>query len=220
MAGHSPLGEPDFGYLAYSIDLGETWQEVPDTWDKPSPLIVRMFINMGMNYEGNTDGYVYALAMGAETGWTPDGDPDFEDGTVYLMRVPVGEVLDFHAYEYLTAVDDGGDPTWAEDDPDAATPLKGLVAHEMGGAVYHSGADRYLFMTARPGALFEASNPWGPWVQVARILEPGAAPSWEDGSYIPNFITEGMGVDSFYFSVSSGGYYNLNMAKVDLTYQA
>ncbi len=214
-SGHSPLAQPEFGYLAYSDDLGQTWHEIPNTpWTTPSPFRVRMFINMGENYGYNTDGYVYALAMGTETNWSTDKNPANENKTVYLCRVPKESILDYNAYEYLVSAENDV-PDW-NSDPDKAKPVAGLRAAEMGSVSYHKGTERYLFITAMPGALFEAPQPWGPWTQVARIFEPGASPSWDEDAYIPNFINKEMGSKHLYFSISSGGYYNMNMIRMDL----
>jgi hypothetical protein len=78
---HSPLGDPYVGYLAYSGDYGATWtmlrEESPWTADKAnsadraltgSNFRCMFFINMGKDYELNTDGFVYAFGIGRELG--------------------------------------------------------------------------------------------------------------------------------------------------------
>jgi len=81
-AGHSPLGDPTYGYIAYSDDHGKTWTEIPGSpWTKEKGSVFRclFFINMGKNYELNKDGYVYALGIGKEWDW--------QSGRVYLTKV-------------------------------------------------------------------------------------------------------------------------------------
>ena len=68
-AGHSPLSDAEYGYIAVSTDDGATWAEIPHSpWQRfaGSPFRCMFFINMGQNYELNTDGYVYSLAIGKE----------------------------------------------------------------------------------------------------------------------------------------------------------
>jgi len=84
----------------------------------------------------------------------------------------------------------------------------------MGSAMYHEGIERYLFLTA--SMLFEAPNPWGPWVQVANILNYGDDPEWK-GGYMPGIITKGAGADFFYFTFAGQSNiirYNLYVGKI------
>ena len=104
-AGHTPLGDPDYGYIAYSDDYGLHWIEVPNSpWTRANNSVYRiiMFINMGKNYELNTDGYVYALGIGTEWGWA--------EQTVFLCRVPRDSIVSYAAYEYWTQNGTNGEP--------------------------------------------------------------------------------------------------------------
>lgn len=198
---HSPLGDPWIGYLASSDDYGQTWTRVgfygegktpppgasPWTRDRNSPFRCLFFINMGQAYSLARDGYVYALGIGTEWSWR---------GDVYLTRVPVGNILDYDAYEYCTGVD-GAQPRWSSDQA-AATPLAGVRATEQGSAMYHPGIGRYLFLTSVE--LFEAPAPWGPWTLAAQWARD--VPEQWRGGYQPGIISKGTGPDSFWFTIA------------------
>ncbi|MFQ6082230.1 MAG: PA14 domain-containing protein [Candidatus Aminicenantia bacterium] len=206
-AGHTPLGDPKYGYIAYSDDYGRTWVEVPDSpWTRTKKSVFRclFFINMGKNYELNKDGYVYALGIGKEWDWFPP--------MVYLVRVPMNSILDYNSYRYYAGMN-GGAPVWSMDESDAL-PLKGLEAHQMGSAMYHEGIERYLFLAI--DGLFEAPYPWGPWVKVSALLNSGDDPEWK-GGYMPGIIAKGAGADFFYFTLAGQSNiirYNLYIGKI------
>lgn len=220
-AGHTWFLNPNFGYIAYSENYGETWTEVPNSpWQSPSPFLVLMFINMGKNYGLNKDGYVYALGMGAEAGWK---------GRIYLTRVLKEQIKNYDAYDYFTEIDSKGNPIWSSD-PSKAQPLEGLQSAFQGSAMYHEGTERYLFLTThhRPdqqeeeiGALFVAPNPWGPWSKVADLFkENDYPPGWLPWGYIPGVIAKDAGTDYFYFTISFftdfTDHYQLTMGKIQL----
>jgi len=160
---------------------------------------------MGQNYELNTDGYVYSLAIGKEWAWWI--------GEVYLNRVSVDSIIDYTAYTYFAGFLPDSEPLWSFDQADAA-PLEGLYSHQMGSAMFHQGIDRFLFLTI--DNLYEAENPWGPWREVASILSSGSDPEW-DGGYMPGIISKNIGPDYFYFTLSGQDSiigYNLHVGKI------
>lgn len=190
-AGHSPLGDPDFGYIAYSDDYGYTWTEAPNTpWTKENSSVFRilMFINIGRSYELNRDGYVYGLGIGKEWGW---------DGPVYLTRVPRDSIINYDLYQYFVDTSDSGDPIWSADQSEAIQ-LGNIATYAMGSAIYHEGTKQYIFL--RTWTLYTAPNPWGPWNQV-RILDNAYTPNWA-GGYMPGIIAKDAGQDYFYFSLA------------------
>ena len=219
-AGHYPLGTPTHGYIAYSNDYGRDWTEETNTpWDASTPFRVMMFINMGKAYSLNTDGYVYALAMGRETGWS-SADGAAEDGTVYLARVPKGDIADYAAYRYFAGTDAAGNPDFRPAITDAR-PLAGLKAYMQGSAIYHPGTGQYLFLTSAPGDLYAAPEPWGPWQEVSNVLGDSALPAnWPAGGYIPGLITKGADANHVYFTISGVDgieHYQLTMGEIELT---
>ena len=229
LAGHGPAGIPDNGYIAYSDNFGGTWTEVPGSpgWTGNSRFRVMMFVNMGPSYALNTDGFIYALAMGTEASWstapTPEGHPDSENMTVYLARVPVTMIDNGYGnWEYLVDVAPNGTPSWTGIES-SAQPLPGIESSMQGSAMYHEFTDRYIFMTARPAALFAAAEPWGPWTKIADLcFEPGCPgvsvdPSWQDGKYIPGVISKGAGPSHFFFTIAGGhDHYQLQVGLMEL----
>ncbi len=208
-AGHKPFGDPDSGYIAYSEDYGTTWTTVPNTpWTKAndSRFRVLMYINMGKNYELNTDGYVYAFGMGKEWDW-------FEH-TVYLCRVPKPQIADYSQYTYLAGWTDMEEPLWTGDQS-AALPLDGMYTETMGSAMYHAGAQHYLFISGE--GFRAAQKPWGPWYSV-EYLDSEYNSSWEDG-YMPALIPKDAGPDDFYFAKAGSETtlgYNFHLGKAVL----
>lgn len=214
---YSPLAIPRIGYNAYSDDYGKTWtrvgffKNVKEKPDDASPWTSEFrsnfkclhFINMGKNYELNEDGYVYGLGIGKPVAW--------KNG-IYLTRVEKDGILDYGSYEYYIGMD-GGNPKWSGSQSDAEM-LEGLETPGQFSAIYHPGIDRYLLLTSKD--LFEAPQPWGPWVLAGRWNE-NLPTEWE-GGYQPGIITKNLGEDYFWFTISGGkdselGYL-LNLGKI------
>jgi len=224
LAGHSPALYAEEGWLAYSEDYGVSWTEVPGSpWKADSPFRVLMFFNMGRAYEWAQDDNIYALGIGWEAGWTTEpthhGRPDAEDKTVYLARVARSSVLDYDAWEYLSGYDEGGAPIWSDSQADAVV-LPELETQETGSPIYHPWTDRYLFLTAGPGALWQAPEPWGPWSKVSDLFHEASDGTWASEGYLPSIITRGVGEDYLTFAISGNvaGYY-LRIHRLDLDLQ-
>lgn len=215
---HSPLGDAWIGYLAYSDDYGVTWTRVgfyeegtappagasPWTRDRNSRFRCMFFINMGQDYELNLDGYVYGLGIGTEWNWL---------GGVYLARVPVSQILEYDAYEYVSYVDGAG-AHWSRSESDAIA-LPNIWTRDQGSAIYHPGIGRYLFLTA--SSLFEAPNPWGPWSFAGNWIE-GTADEWR-GGYQPGIISKDTEPDAFWFTIAGQAAhpqinYNLHLGRM------
>ncbi|MFC2154829.1 DUF4185 domain-containing protein, partial [Candidatus Altiarchaeota archaeon] len=216
---HSPLGDAWIGYLAYSDDYGLSWKRVGfyREWEKPPPnaspwnrdrnsrFRCLFFINMGKDYQLNTDGYVYALGIGTEWDW---------DGGLYLARVPKEDILNYESYEYFTGVVNN-EPQWSESQFDSI-PLPGVRAIEQGSAMYHPGIERYLFLTKTN--LYDAPNPWGPWTYAGTWTSNQGPIRWQ-GGYQPGIISKDTGPDYFWFTISGQNEkplitYNLNLGKI------
>ena len=188
---HSPLGDPTVGYLAYSDDYGITWKraEGDSPWNNTVDSNFRclFFVNMGKNYELNTDGYVYALGIGTEWGWQKG---------LYMARVPKDDILDYTAYEYLVAVEEGI-PSWSSSQFDA-NPLQSVYTRGQASAMYHSGINRYVLLTAQD--VFDAPNPWGPWTYAGSWARP--PPRGWVGGYQPGIISKDTGENYFWFTIA------------------
>ena len=169
-------------------------QIVPRMYDntslRDSPFRCLFFINMGKNYELNTDGFVYGLGIGKERDWR---------GDVYLARVDKKRILRYSAWEYFAGLGADGKPQWTKAQI-SAKAVPGLYATEQGSSIYHPGVKRYLFLTK--DRLFDAPEPWGPWTVAGEF--PSTVPEWQQG-YQPGIITKGLGENSFWFTISGQG---------------
>ena len=108
------LPEPRFigAKLIYSPDNGQSWRNQDgsalnwEMWDARSRENMVFFyepsdafslitmLQMGKNYEHNTDGYVYIYA--------PNGNEEGTMNQLVMLRVPRDKILDRGAYEYFT----------------------------------------------------------------------------------------------------------------------
>lgn len=211
--GHQFMVPPQYGYIAYSTDFGKTWTEVPNSpWTGNSNFRVLMLINMGKNYELNTDGYVYGLGIHGELS-------TLEKQSVYLARVPKDSIASYASYRYYAGSSGNGAPRWTADQF-AAVPLPNLNAVALGAAMYHPGVKKYLFLTVAGEVsdpaltLFAADSPWGPWKTVQRF---------EGEIYIAGLISKDTGQNAFYFTGAGGAgmgdTYQLNIAKIEMEVQ-
>lgn len=222
LAGHSPLLYPELGWLAWSDDHGKSWTEVPDSpWGPDSVFRVVMFVQRGQAHGLGLDGWVYAFGIGTEAGWTTDpahyGQPYNENRTVYLARVKDSEVLNYAAWTYFTGFDGSQQPTWSPDQT-SAIPVEGVETQETASIIFHPWTDRYLFLTAAPGALYEAKQPWGPWSKVADLFNemPFAEATWAQEGYFPSVLTKDVAADHLLFTISGNGNYYLQVRRLDL----
>lgn len=223
---HSPLGDARIGYLAESIDYGKNWNRIgyfgenekqtdsssPWLRENKSPFRCLFFINMGQNYNLNTDGYVYALGIGTEWHWM--------GLRVYLARVRKEDIKNYKAYEYFGGYAINDKPKWTKNQSEAK-PVKGPITFGQGSAIYHPGIKRYLFMTDFD--VFDAPHPWGPWTYSGTWTNWKTRPGkkeWQ-GGYQPGIISKGTGPDYFWFTVSGQNQrpnitYSCNLGKMML----
>ncbi len=168
-------------------------------------------LQMGRNYEHNTDGYVYVYA--------PNGNSEGTMNQLVMCRVPKGRILDRSAYEFFVVQRKDGGVEWStriEDRGLVHTFPSGWVNRSIHpyawhpSVVYYAATDQYLManwgMGCGPGGewfgkpsylgFWTAPKPWGPWTQVheetawtpnddpaARAYQPQIAPKWiaDDG---------------------------------------
>jgi hypothetical protein len=225
------LPEPRFAgaKLIYSPDLGQTWRNhdgspvVWEPWDERNQDNMAFFfepsdafslltvLQMGKNYQHNTDGFVYVYA--------PNGNTEGTMNQLVMFRVPKDRILDRSAYEFFAARNPDGSAEWARD-----INARGVVHTFPPGwvntkihpyawhpsVVYNAPLGVYLManwgMGCSPDGMWfgkpsylgfwTAPEPWGPWEQVyeeaewtpegapgARAYQPQIAPKWiaEDG---------------------------------------
>lgn len=204
---HSPAGNVRIGYLSESRDYGKTWKRIgffgedekqpedasPWLSKNNSPFRCMFFINMGQNYNLNTDGYVYALGIGTEWHWM--------GLRVFLTRVKKENITDYTHYEYFAGYSKKDEPQWSSRQS-MARPVKGPITFGQGSAIYHPGIKRYLFMTDFD--VFDAPHPWGPWTYAGSWTTWKTLPGvkeWQ-GGYQPGIISKGLGENSYWFTIS------------------
>ncbi len=209
--------------LIYSPDNGRTWRNqdggpvVWEPWEERSHENMVFFeepgecfsllsiLQMGRNYELNTDGYVYTYG--------PNGNTEGAMNQLVMFRVPKGQILDRAAYEYFVARDSDGSARWSAD-----LAERGVVHTFPSGwvnrnthpyswhpcVVYNPGLEMYMMLNwgmgtdgedwfTQPSYLgaWTAPAPWGPWTQIheetawtpgndpgARAYQPQIPPKW------------------------------------------
>jgi hypothetical protein len=216
--------------LIYSPDGGTTWHNhdgsTPvhwETWDEQSAdnqvffhepgesFSLHNFLQMGRDYELNTDGYAYVYA--------PNGNEEGTMNQLVMFRVPKDRILDRGAYEYFVKRNDDGSATWSPDIADRGvvhtfpsgwvnvgvhpyawqanvTYNPGLGVYMMGN--WATGLDEQKTWFGQPSymSLLQSPTPWGPWEEFyeddhwtpggdenARCYQPVIIPNWiaEDG---------------------------------------
>jgi len=163
------------GSLAYSDDKGKTW--------------ITVFKRQASNFKNSffvqlpKDNYIYSMGIqDTKNSWNLSQD-------IYLNRIDKNSITDLAKYEYFSGLVNGN-PIWSKNESDAR-PLDGLQTIVVGSAMYHSGLDRYIFLTGwaevtglqsshgflapdegvlhpflKYGGIYEAKNVWGKWKQV------------------------------------------------------
>ena len=192
--------------LIYSDDKGRTWRNQDGTspvvwedWNAQSGERFAFFqepegcfsllsiLQMGRDYGANRDGYIYIYG--------PNGSVDGRMNELVMFRVPIGEILDRHAYEFFGGMAASGSPRWVKD-IEARAPVhtfpRGwvngtnlfagdlVVESWLPSVVYNEPLGLYLMASAGIGCapdgtefgkpsylgVWASSTPWGPWRQI------------------------------------------------------
>lgn len=187
--------------LIYSPDNGQTWLNQdgssPVRWEQerersrdnmiffeePGDAFAFLTVlQMGRDYQKNTDGYVYIYA--------PNGSVEGTMNQLAMCRVAKDRILDRRAYEFFRTLRGDGSAEWSpriEDRGPVYTFPSGWVnqkAHPYGwhpSVVYYAPTKQYLMANwgmgctpdgswwfGKPSYLgfWTAQHPWGPWTQV------------------------------------------------------
>ncbi len=206
--------EPRFvgAKLIYSPDNGRTWcnqdGSVPvrwESWEERSKRNMVFFkepgdafslltvLQMGKNYQHNTDGFVYVYA--------PNGNTEGSMNQLVMFRVPKDRILDRQAYEFFADRSADGKPKWSRRVEDRGVvhtfpsgwvnqhthpyAWQGVAYYTFPWAwhpsvVYYAPLGLYLMANwgmgysptghwfGKPSYLgfWTAPQPWGPWTQV------------------------------------------------------
>ena len=152
--------------LAWSEDRGRSWSWSP--WRFETGFGAPTFLNFGKNYAGARDGFVYAYSHDADSAYVPAD-------RMVLARVPRGRIRDRTAYEFLRALDPGGEPVWTRDIGGRGAVFVHPARCYRSGISYNTGLRRYLWTQTIPGGdtrfeggfgVYDAPAPWGPWTTV------------------------------------------------------
>jgi hypothetical protein len=160
-----------------------------DTWDAmmacKSTDGAKTWTCSGWNFETSFQGYVQY----------GKGNENIQNGYIYqyvgwsLGRVPVNQVLDRSAYEFVSGFDTNNNPTWTSD-----INLRKTVIDDKNGigqlyAIYNAALGRYIATYFHSGtwqvstqgawAILDAPYPWGPWTTVAYY----GAGEWIDSEF-------------------------------------
>ena len=259
-----PFPEPDPRFvgakLIYSLDLGRTWHNqdgstpvVWEPWGSRSRENMVFFeepdgafslltcLQMGRDYEHNTDGYVYV--------YSPDGNTEGTMSRLVMFRVLQDRVLERGAYEFFSGDAPAGRPGWSrsiENRQPVCTFPPGWVNTQIHPYAWHPsvvyvkpwglylmanwgmGCDGEGTWFGKPSYLgfWTAPEPWGPWTQVheetawtpdgdpgARAYQPQIAPKWiaPDGSSFWLVWTDFQDVEG-----RGKPYYSFNAQRVDV----
>ena len=199
--------------LAWSADLGVTWQLADWMFPFADGLTVPTFLNFGRDYAGARDGYVYSYYI--EPAWgpgrataTPAHTFDVHrPGRIHLSRTPKGAILDRNRYEFYAGTTPDGTPVWTTE-----IARKRPVFEDANGVgwnlsvSHNAGLRRYLLSTehtethAGKFGLFDAPEPWGPWSTVAYDDAWGAG-HVEVSTFYWNFPTKWLSADGRDFTL-------------------
>jgi hypothetical protein len=202
--------------LAWSKDLGKSWNRSSWVFHGDSFFIPTTFLNFGNDYAGAVDNYVYIYG----------NDRRKKNQPLYLVRVHRKEIKNRNAYEFFNALDTNNKPIWVSDinkrgpvtiDPDGI----GATA-----AIYHAKIKRYLLTTHHGDyvgrfGIFDAPEPWGPWTTVAYYNDWGGLGDIEGGmphTFPTKWISDDGRIMWMVFS-GSGIYDSFNLIRAELTFK-
>ena len=172
-----------FQELWRSDDHGATWSATPvrfepRRFDPPRDrgFFVPTFLQLGKDYSGARDDYVYTYAPDIKTTRWAMHKP----GEITLLRAARTRLTEPAAYEFFAGIGDDGAPRWTAE-PKQRRPV---WRDERSGVMRISaglcpGPDRYLLVAEHTRraqgniGIYEAPEPWGPWRTVYFAREWG-----------------------------------------------
>lgn len=240
--------------LIFSPDLGQSWKNQdgsPVCWeeeaernrenmiflDEPGEAFSLVsLLQMGRNYEDNTDGYVYAYA--------PNGNREDTMNQLVMFRVPQSRILDRSEYEFFVSCNRDGAANWSKDIGDRGVVYAfakcrwpwtcwrpSIVFNAPLGvfmmANWGMGHDAEGAWVDKPGYLgfWVADQPWGPWRQVheetewtplgdprAQAYQPQISPRWIAGDGRSFWLA----FSDFQTVASEHPYYRFNYQRVEI----
>jgi CubicO group peptidase (beta-lactamase class C family) len=152
--------------IAWSEDQGDTWTWAE--WKFETSFGAPSFLNFGKNYAGARDAYVYLYSQ--------DADSAYEGADrLALARVPKEKIREKEAYEYFSGFSEGDEARWSPDVAERAGALVNPGRVYRSSVSYNAGLKRYVACVILPEddtrfaggfSVFDAPEPWGPWMTV------------------------------------------------------
>ena len=144
------------------------------------------------------------------------GTPCGRSGSVRLMKVPEGEILNLGAYSYLAGFNGPNQPVWSPSQRDAIT-VAGGPAGEL--SVRHNAwlgsyVMTYLDQAKEAIVLRESPTPWGPWSAPIVIARNAEYPKLY-GAFMQQGL-EDNGGETIYFTMSQWDPYNVFLMRTTL----
>jgi len=153
--------------LVWSEDRGRTWRwgfKFDTSFGSPA------FLNMGKNYQGARDHYVYVYSQ--------DGPSAYESyDHLVLARAPKDRLRERAAWEFFVRLDGANRPVWTKDIAQRGPVFTYWKNCQRVDAVYNPGLKRYLLALGYNHhggwGLFDAAEPWGPWTTAFHTIHWG-----------------------------------------------
>ena len=152
--------------LAWSQDRGKTWEWAD--WRFTESFGCPTFLNVGPDYRGARDGFVYVYSFDSDSAYAPSDH-------MVLARIPTSRVRDRSAYEFFAGLGAEGEPRWSPVLADRAPVFTHPGRCYRSAITYSVGLKRYLWCQIIPGkdtrfqggfGIYDAPEPWGPWTTV------------------------------------------------------
>lgn len=183
--------------LYHSKNNGFNWNYTGVRWIRRefadySGFFSPTFLQFGRGYDGARDNYIYVYAneitnsVGSKK-WNVQ-----RPGKISLLRVPKDSLDDKNAYEYFSAFDENGSPTWSANlsdrKPAFIDETNGIMRTSVS---YNAGLGRYILTTQQVNrfqkdnyhiGIYEAMEPWGPWHTVLLSNPSNVGPGLNSGS--------------------------------------
>ena len=176
--------------LAWSKDHGKMWQWVD--WKLTKSFGCPTFLNFGRNYANARDDFVYIYSHDADSAYQAAD-------RMVLARVPRRSIKERNTYEFFQGIDEKGQPLWSKEIADrgavftskdiAIVPASPTIAvsNVTCGCRSSPGSEGKKADTRFEGglAIYDASEPWGPWTtvyfaekwDVAPVIRPASRPN-------------------------------------------
>jgi hypothetical protein len=199
----------DRARLYASKNHGGSWTAAGWEFVKDDGMILPTFLQFGKNYDGARDDFVYTYAnhFKRKLFAIKDALRIHKPGEIALMRTHKSKIMDRSAYEFFAGTHASGQPRWTKDVSARQPVFKDANGVGWNTSVsYNPGIRRYLLITEHTDSaaghvgIFDAPEPWGPWMTVMYSSGFGA-PHIEPTSFFWNFSNKWLSADGKKFTL-------------------